>query len=471
MKYLAFINTLLVNLEESGLCCTIGGLTLSPLGYADDVAAASLGKNSTDQILDLAFRHSCKWRYQFNPKKSAVLVYGEGVNEQKSNSIHRVYRLGRDPIKEQVTYEHLGLLNYVNESVNNRLTVKISKGRKALNAAAGIGLKPGGLTIHACSILFWAMVVPIITFSCELWVLNDNDVKLLEDFQRYAGRRMQRFPYRSPIETSYTGLGWIRLEIFIYVKKVLYVRGIAILPDDVIYKQIFVYRLSQYEANKTVSSENKYLSPIFDIIRIVDLFGLYKEMKEMLTGVRFYSKSQWKEVVWKRAWDIDNQDWEIRSSLFRNTKTLSTVSDNGRLLIWWQLADLTPEIMKQCEVMAKVVCKASNLKSDCYQFRNDTIRKTYCEMCNDFSNEDARHILLHCPALNELRHELFNDIAQIELESDSVILRTHDEILSTLLGRIQPDIGIDTEVKFLTTVAKCFFKMYLYVLKERKGVG
>ena len=81
MKYLAFINTLLVNLEDSSLCCTIGGLNLSPLGYADDVAAASLGKNSIDQILDLAFKHSCRWRYKFNPKKSAVLVYGEGVNE------------------------------------------------------------------------------------------------------------------------------------------------------------------------------------------------------------------------------------------------------------------------------------------------------------------------------------------------------------------------------------------------------
>ena len=102
-------------------------------------------------------------------------------------------------------------------------------------------------------------------------------------------------------------------------------------------------------------------------------------MKEMLNGIRFYRRKQWKEIVWKRAWDIDSQDWEIRSSLFRNTKTINTVSDNGRLLIWWQLADLAPEIMKQCEVMAKVVFKASNLKVDCYQFKKDPIRRTYCE--------------------------------------------------------------------------------------------
>ena len=182
--------------------------------------AASISKNRTDQILDIVFKHSCMWRYKFNPKKSAVLVYGENPYEHKQNAEHRVYRLGKDPIKEQCKYDHLGLSNYVDERCNDRNQEKVRKGRKGLNAAADIGLKhAGGLTIHACSILFWAMTVPITTFSCELWVPNDNDVRILEEFQRYSGRRIQRFPYKSPNRTSYTGLGWIRLEIFIYVKK------------------------------------------------------------------------------------------------------------------------------------------------------------------------------------------------------------------------------------------------------------
>ena len=26
--------------------------------------------------------------------------------------------------------------------------------------------------------IFWSIVVPIITFACELWILDDDDVKL-----------------------------------------------------------------------------------------------------------------------------------------------------------------------------------------------------------------------------------------------------------------------------------------------------
>ena len=257
MKYLVFINSLAVELEGSKLCCSIREISTSPLGYADDVAAACTSKNKTDRILDIAFRHSCQWRYSFNPKKSAVLVYGESINEQKHNCTFRTYRLGKESIKEQTKYDHLGLTNFVNNRVNDRTLMKISKGRKALNAAAGIGLKPGGLTIHACSILFWSMVVPIITFSCELWVLKDNDIKLLEEFQRYAGRRLQRFPYRSPNETSYTGLGWIRLEIYIYVKKVLFVRSIAVLTEDSIYRQVFAARLTDYMEDREVELHSR----------------------------------------------------------------------------------------------------------------------------------------------------------------------------------------------------------------------
>ena len=122
---------------------------------------------------------------------------------------------------------------------------------------------------------------------------------------------------------------------------------------------------------REVSNLNEYDSPVFDMIRISDLFGLYDEICGMFNGTRVYSKFQWKELVWKRAWDVENQDWSIRTSLFSSTKIINRVSDNGRLLIWWQLAGIAPELMRQCEVMAKIVCKASCLKIDCYQFRRD----------------------------------------------------------------------------------------------------
>ena len=133
---------------------------------------------------------------------------------------------------------------------------KIGKGRKALNAAAGLGLKPDGLSIKACGKIFWSLVVPIITFACELWILNDDDIKLLDDFHTYAGGRIQRFMQNSPRVTSYVGLGWIRLEVFIYIKKLLFIRAIVMLDDNSMYKRIFMARFINFNQNKDFCTEN-----------------------------------------------------------------------------------------------------------------------------------------------------------------------------------------------------------------------
>ena len=87
IKYLAFINSLLTCLEHSGLCSVIYGINVSPLRYADDVASASTSKHNTDKVLKLVYEHSCVWRYRFNPKKSAVLVFGESERENRKLEI------------------------------------------------------------------------------------------------------------------------------------------------------------------------------------------------------------------------------------------------------------------------------------------------------------------------------------------------------------------------------------------------
>ena len=79
IKYLAFINSLLVNLENSNLCCAIYGISVSPLGYADDIATASISKTKTDRVLQIFYDHSCTWRYKFNPKKIDRATLSSGM--------------------------------------------------------------------------------------------------------------------------------------------------------------------------------------------------------------------------------------------------------------------------------------------------------------------------------------------------------------------------------------------------------
>ena len=246
LKYTAFIDALLVELEHSGLCCSIHEVNSSPASYADDLAAATNSKRKTDRINDIVYNYGNEWRFGFNASKSSVLVFGETPREHALNASHRVFKLGPERVRESITYDHVGVKACIHSNNESRVQEKISKGRQALNASSGLGIRKNGLNMKSCNTIFWAVIVPILTFGCEICTLSEDDKENLHAFQRYAGRRIQRFPFRSPNSTAFYGLGWPRLTTYIMVKKLLFLRTILVMdPGSVIYR-ILKIRLESY---------------------------------------------------------------------------------------------------------------------------------------------------------------------------------------------------------------------------------
>ena len=197
-KYIIFINGLLDEIESSNLCCTIGPIVSSPASYADDLAAATLSKKRTDAVHDIVKSYGDRWRFKFNASKSAVLVFGEDKKTNDFNKKHRVFRLGKEWVKEKKCYDHVGVKMSIFGDCTERVEEKISKGRKTLNASTGLGIRRNGLNMNTCNVIFWQVVVPTICFGSEVWVSSDKAEEMLLAFQIYAGKRVQRFPYRAP---------------------------------------------------------------------------------------------------------------------------------------------------------------------------------------------------------------------------------------------------------------------------------
>ena len=140
----------------------------TPVGYADDIASACISKLKTDKVLQIVHDFGRKWRFSFNAKKSAILVYGEDRKEHERAVKYRIFKLGKERVHEKLEYDHVGVKACVRYDDNEQVSEKICKGRRALNAASGIGIRKSGITIKTCNLIFWTIVMPIITFGCEL---------------------------------------------------------------------------------------------------------------------------------------------------------------------------------------------------------------------------------------------------------------------------------------------------------------
>ena len=187
-----------MELRNSNLCIQVNNIKCTPVGYADDMSAATNSKYKLDKALDIINSHGNKWRYEYNASKSAILVHGEGKNAWIRNSKFRSFRLGSKKVKEKEAYEHVGIVSTIPCSDKSPIDIRLSKGCKTLNAATGLGIKRNGLNMAVCNLIFWSVVFPTTVFGCEVWVLDDKDLENINNFQKMAGRRIQRFNSNSP---------------------------------------------------------------------------------------------------------------------------------------------------------------------------------------------------------------------------------------------------------------------------------
>ena len=424
VKYTAFINSLITTLETPGLCSAIYRIPTSPVGYADDVAACTVSEMRMDGVMDVVYTHGNTWQYSFNTKKSAVLVFGESNRERKLGIANRAFTLGPDKVEEKLYYDHVGIKICVLGDSHVRTEEKISKARKVLNMSSSLGIKRGGLNISTSNLIYWTVIIPILCFGCEIWVIKRKDEVLLSAFQRYAARRLQRFHTRSVNITSYICLGWMSITNYIKARQVVFLRSIVVMKENMPIRRIMENRLNEFN----VDDGNQYDSPILHILKICSDFDLLDTVRDMLRG-NVPSKAMWRSLVWDKAWTIENEWWNVKMRENRHLSLVRQVSESPAYSIWWQIAYDDMTYMRQCEVMVRILCHCTLLKDDDFQYKRSTLWDRMYMLCDLAAPDDARHMVMQCPYHIDLRVKLQEKIGRICPDFGA------REVFNTIMGK------------------------------------
>ena len=379
--------------------------------------------------------------------------------------------MGSDKISERLHYDHVGVRASIFDDDVSGLEERISKARRTLNAISGLGVRRSGLTIRTCNIIFWSVIVPIATYGCELLFLTEGHVAILEEFQEYAGRKLQRFHARSPRACAFYTLGWVRLERFVEVKKLLFMYSILMLNDDIPIKIVFLERARFFFEYKELCCDNQFPSPTFDLLCTAQKFGILERIENMVTTGRYVSKPCWNRIIWSRAWDLERIYWAIQIKSHASLMIIDYVCHTPRYLVWWELSDIFPDKMGSCEIMAKAVCRCSILKADDCRLKNLTASNRWCEFCDLLEVEDAKHMILNCPGTSDLRNRMFGCIDEIvdgnnNYEQTPLVDRIH-----ILLGATVDGLTLHQMVDIWLVSAFHIGIMYKQRVKSRKGIG
>ena len=79
-----------------------------------------------------------------------------------------------------------------------------------------------------------------------------------------------------------------------------------------------------------------------------------------------------------------------------------------------QVSDRYPQTMKSCEILAKLVCHASLLKTDDVRLKRLHRSARTCALCDLYEEDNVRHLVMQCPSMQTERTEMFNDLRNVE---------------------------------------------------------
>ena len=212
--------------------------------------------------------------------------------------------------------------------------------------------------------MFWTIVVPAVLYGSEIWLLNDKNLTLIESFQYYACKRFQRFYDKVPNAPALYALGWMRLERYIHVKKLSFIRSILAHNYPTISKRVFCERARVIFRNPLDHNVDPEYSIVLDLLNVATLFGMYQIVRNIVERDHLYDKHTWKRMIWEKAWSLEDAFWQVECRIHKSLDLLENVGSGNRYLSWWFIADKFPTLIIMCENMAKLVCHASLLRAD-----------------------------------------------------------------------------------------------------------
>ena len=88
--------------------------------------------------------------------------------------------------------------------------------------------------------------------------------------------------------------------------------------------------------------------------------GLLNQVEAMAKGtLPLIGKASWSKLVWEQAWNIDDGHWSSLKAINADNDLLFKVLGQSSYITWWAISDKHTDYMRMCEIMSKIVCRAS----------------------------------------------------------------------------------------------------------------
>ena len=353
--------------------------------YADDTVILAESASQLQMALDAAHEYCETWGLSVNSNKTKVMIFSKGRIRIKPS-----LNFGGNELEVVDEYVYLGTTFSSNGSMKAAVEKQILQANRALFKLQTIASSMK-LPLDTQCELYDRMIVPILTYGCEIW--GTKWINRIELFHRRFLKRLLKLPRATAKCMLYGELGRYSHEGIISKRMIGFWLRIKDGDCNNLAHTMYMFQKAQLEGD---DFKPKW---VLNIKTILDVNGFSNVFTCSEIGKSWLLKS-----IDRRIKDVFLQKWnsEVQTnSLCANYKFFKTSHDRE--------VYLTELSFKQRQKLVNFRCGNHKLPitRERWEHRTEGPSLQTCPLCGVPNLCDEFHYVLQCRALAEERHRLF----------------------------------------------------------------
>jgi hypothetical protein len=408
-----FIDEVARKVKDGGYGVEIDeGEKVALLLYADDIVMFAESESRLQEMIDVVVEHSKRWRFELSPEKTQVVVFGGKPKRSWAG-----FRLGREGREVEVvnTYKYLGM------EVGKGLRWKewkektIRKARGAMQQAWALGMQHGGMTVAAGIGVWSTLVRPLLEYGAEVWGgVRDHKWEEAEKIMRQMGRRILGVAGKTPNELVRGELGWWTMKGRRDRLRLMYFGRLVRMKEERVTKRVYRVSRNRYiessvergggrKNKRTVDNWSRYTH------RLLADLGLEEKWEKEEVG----TEGEWRRDVEAAIQAREQREWW---RVMTTKKKLTTYRRHKRTLEREDYLDVGEDVRGR-QILTRLRGGCAGLMVEMGRRCGEGAVGRFCPLC-DRMQEDERHFVMNCPALEEQRTMWYGRLDKILEEEE-----------------------------------------------------
>ena len=223
--YCIYNNALLNELQNCIFGPKICDTRITCAAYADDVTLLTTCVKDMQYLVDIAYNYSLRWRFEYNPQKCKIMVFGNTRN------LNCDIRLGSNVITVSKCETHLGVPLAVNMSDQlQSIKERVTSCKYVCYGISSLGDHNTPLSPIVATKLYKSVCLPKLCYGAAILDLNSECINTMESFHSNCSKMFQGLPVQSASPGSLGNLGWQSIEAVIDLMRLMFMWKILTLP-------------------------------------------------------------------------------------------------------------------------------------------------------------------------------------------------------------------------------------------------